>query len=46
MAETSNANLARNAGLLCAVTQQDNSKISWIGPMKQRHDASKFKLTY
>ena len=46
IAETSNANLARNVDHLCAVTQQDNSKISWIGPMKQRYDASKLKLTY
>ena len=42
MAKTSNANLARNVDHLCVVTQQDNNKISWIGPMKQRYDASKF----
>ena len=27
------------------MTQQDNSKISWSGPMKQWYDATKFKLT-
>ena len=46
IAETSNANLARNADYLCTVTQGDNYKISRIGPSKQRYDASKFKLTY
>ena len=46
MAGTCNADLAHNADQLCAVTQRDNSKISWIRPSKQQYDASKFKLTY
>ena len=46
MAETSNANLIRNADYLLASGKQDNSKIVWVGPSKKRYESTKFKLTY
>ena len=46
MAETSNANLIKNADYLLASGKQDNSEIIWDGPSKQRYDSTKFKLTY
>ena len=46
MTETSNANLIRNADYLLASGKQDNSKIVWIGPSKQRYGSTKFKLTF
>ena len=48
MAETSNANLIRNADYLLASAKEkrDNSEIAWVGPIKQRYDSTKFKLTY
>ena len=46
MAETSNANLIRNANYLLVSCKQDNDKIVWMGPSKQRYDCTKFKLTY
>ena len=50
MAETSNANLIRNADYLLAshkqCDKQDHSNIVWVGLSKQRYDTTKFKLTY
>ena len=46
MAETSNANLIRNADYLLATNNKDNSNIVWVGPTKQRFDTTKFKLMY
>ena len=46
MTETSNANLIRNADYLLASGKQDNRKIVWVGPSKQRYGSTKFKLTY
>ena len=46
MAETNNANLIRNADNLLASVKQDNSKVMWTGPSKQRHDNAKFKLNH
>ena len=46
MAETSNANIIRNADYLLATNNKDNSGIVWVGPAKQRFDTGKFKLTY
>ena len=41
MAETSNANLIKNADYLLASGKQDNSEIIWEGPSKQRYDSTK-----
>ena len=48
LAETNNAKLIRNADCLLASNKdgRDNSAIAWVGPNKQRYDATKFKLTY
>ena len=48
MVETSNANLIRNADCLLASRKEDNDnrKVAWVGPSKQRFDSTKFKLTY
>ena len=48
MAERSNVNLIRNAVYLLASHKEnnDNSKIAWVGPSKQRFGNTKFKLTY
>ena len=46
MAEASNADLIQNAGYLLGSHEQDNSKISWVGPTKEICDTTKFKLTY
>ena len=46
MAETTNATLIQNADYLLASDKQDNSKIVWVGPSKQRYNSMKFKLTY
>ena len=48
MAETSNANLIRNADYLLASLSEkrDNNEITEIGPTTQRYDTMKFKLTY
>lgn len=45
MAETSHANLIRNADYLLAPGKQDNIKFFLVGPTKQRYDSTKFKLT-
>ena len=48
LAETSNANLIRNADCLLESNKdgRDNSAIALVGPHNQRYDATKFKLTY
>ena len=38
MVETRNAVLIRNADYLLASGKQDNSKIVWVGPSKQRYE--------
>ena len=43
MAETSNANLIKNADYLLESGKQDNSV--WVSTSKQRYDSRKFKLT-
>ena len=47
LAETSNAKLIRNVDCLTSNKDgRDNSVNAWVGPNKQRYNATKFKLTY
>ena len=47
MAHYSNQNLSRNVGYLFVKENKKSENMEWsVGPLKQRYDSSKFKLTY